>query len=255
MEVASLEAKQKTTSEEIASTLPRLQQLEDTKTRLETEVRFLAEKTKRLQPIVDERESACAGLLEKTRALQDRKVKSSSEVDGKEASLARLNTIGFRDEDLLRLRTILERMAADADVSENEARDRFFAAVGTFKEITELRRSQDAETARLKELTETQSTLIGEITALEKHRDVLRGEVSEAAASTVKQIADAGDAAVAQLHQKAENVKEQLDDLLTDAMRAAKAVGEMKAMGQKGEDAGKSLSQFIEEVKGKPGRT
>jgi hypothetical protein len=89
--------------------------------------------------------------------------------------LIRLNDIGFLDEDLLRLRSILDRTAKDSGFSHKEVKERFFAALGAFKDITELHKCQAAETKALKGLAEERSFLIGEIAGLKKQRDILRG--------------------------------------------------------------------------------
>ncbi len=183
-----------------------------------------------------------------------RLVKLLSEANGKQASLIRLNDLGFRDEDLLRLRAILERIAKDSGAAENELKERFFAAIGTFKDITELQNCQAAETVKLEDLTNKESLLTGEIAGLEKQRNILRGDIKGSAASAVQQIMDAGQNAVTQLQQQAESMKGQLDSLFAEAMRVAGVISEMNAIVEKGEDSGKTLNSFIEKVTGKVGR-
>ncbi|MDP2931417.1 MAG: hypothetical protein Q8O05_02820 [Chloroflexota bacterium] len=103
-----------------------------------------------------------------------------------------------------------------------------FAALGTFKDITELQKCQAAETEVLKNLTKERSSLTGEIAGLAKQRDTLRGEIEESASSAVKEITDTGEKAVIQLRQQAEGLKGQLDGLFAQALRVAGVTGEMK---------------------------
>lgn len=128
-------------------------------------------------------------------------------------------------------------------------------ALSAFKGITELENRQAVERALLKNLTKEQSLLAGEIAGLGKQRDILRGDIKESASSAVQQITDAGQNAVTQLRQQAEDVRGQLDGLFAEAMRAAGVIGEMNALVKKGEESGKSLDSFIEEVRVKLGKS
>lgn len=181
-------------------------------------------------------------------------VKLSSEVEGREAFLIRLNDIGFLDEDLLRLRAIVERIAEDTGASENEVKERFFAGLGNFKDITELQKCQAAEMEMLKNLAKEKSLLTGEIASLENQRDILSGDIKASAASALQQITDAGQDAVAQLQKQAESMRRQIDTLFVHVAEAAETVGEMNALVKKGEDSGKNLNSFIEELTGKAGK-
>jgi chromosome segregation ATPase len=230
--LTSQELNLKKTTQELGNSKVKLFiELED----IESETREAKEERNRLNKELEE--------------LRKRLVKLSSEVDGKEASLIRLNDIGFRDEDLLRLRALIERIAQDSGTGQDDVKERFFAALGTLKDVTELQKSQAEETLILKSLSNKKSLLTGEIAGLEKQRDILRGEISESANSAVKQIADAGQNAVTQLQQQASDIKSQFDSLFAEAMRVAGVVGEMNTMVKKGEESGKSLDTFIEEVK------
>ncbi len=206
-------------------------------------------KVEEVKTKVIERGREMGQLSEEVKDLKAKRKKLSLEVDGKEESLIRLNDIGLLDEDLLRLKAILERIAKASGAGQKEVKERFFAGLGTFKDITELQNSQAAEAATLKNLTEEKSLLTGEIAGLEKRRDTLRGEIEESACSAVKEITDTGQKAVTQLQQQAEDMKGQLDSLFAQALGISRAVGEMNAMVKKGEESGKSLGSFIEEVR------
>ncbi len=222
------------------------QELQNSKVTLMIELEDLQSQTK-------EAKEEGTRLKKEVEESRRRLVKLPSEVDGKETSLIRLNDIGFRDEDLLRLRAIIERIPKDTGAGENEVKERFFTALGNFKDITELQNCQATETVILKDLTNKTSLLTGEIAGLEKQRDILRGDTKESATSAVQQITDAGQNAVTQLQQQAESMKGQLDSLFAQALKVAGVIGDMKAMVKKGEDSGKTLNSFIEEVTDKLG--
>ncbi|MDD5095739.1 MAG: hypothetical protein PHV74_15405 [Dehalococcoidia bacterium] len=254
MDTTSLHKKKAKLSKEVASTSAHVYKLGKGKAKLETEVGVLTDSAKGLQSRIDKSRLARTALDKEIQELQQKKTTLSAQVDGKQASVVRLNTIGLYDEDLLRLRAIIERMALEAGTGENEVKQRFFTALGTFKSITELQECQAAEMVKLEDLTSKISLLTGQIMELEKQRDILRNEITESAASTIQQIADTGQKAVTQLQQQADNMKGELDGLFAEAMRVAGVIGEMKAMVEKGEDSENTLSSLIEEVTGRVGR-
>ncbi len=92
--------------------LSQVEVIKETRGKLEAGVEAIMTKANELTSDVEEKHVENSRLTKEVEELQRRKVKLSSEVNGKEESLARLNSIGFLDEDLLRLRTILERIAA-----------------------------------------------------------------------------------------------------------------------------------------------
>ena len=249
IEAGSLAEKRAILSKEVGSISSQLEGLKKTKGKLEAEVDGLTIKVKDLKSKADENRAESQQLAKEVRQLKRRKVKLSSEVNGKEESLIRLNDIGFLDEDLLRLRAFIERMAKDSGVGQKEVKEEFLVTLGTFKDIAELQKCQAAETEVLKNLTKERATLTGEIAGLAKQRDTLRGEIEESASSAVKEITDTGEKAVIQLRQQAEGMKGQLDGLVVQALRVAGVIGEMNAMIKKGEASGKSLNSFIEEVR------
>ena len=63
-----------------------------------------------------------------------------------------------------------------------------------------------------------------------------------------------GEEAASQMQQHVAAIKEQLNTLLADALKAGEAIGEMRQALKKGEESEKTLSNFIEEVQSKIGR-
>jgi chromosome segregation ATPase len=249
LEANSLAVNKTTLTEEVGAVSSQVEGLRKTKDKLETEVDGLTIKVKNLKSKVDENMAESVRLDKEVREIKRRKVKLYAEVDGKEESLIRLNDMGFLDEDLLRLKAILDRTARDSGLGQKEVKERFFTALGTFKDIIELQKSQAAEAESLKGLTKERSFLIGEIAGLEKQRDILRGEIEQSASSAVKEITDTGEKAAIQLRQQAEDMEGRLDGLFDQALKVAGVIGEMNAMIKKGEESGRSLDSFIEEAR------
>jgi len=250
-ETSSLDEKKKKLSEEVASISSQLEVIKKTKGKLEADVEALMTKVKELESEVDERQAENSRLSNEVRQLKQQKIKLSSEVDGKEVSLDRLKDIGFLDEDLLRMRIILERIAQEKGISQKEVKERFFLALGRFKDITELKDCQALEAEKLRKLTAEESLLTGEIAELERKRDILQGQIKESASSVIREITETGEKAVLELQKQTEDIKEALDGLFAEALRVAGVVGEMKAMVRKGEESEKSLNDFIEEIHGR----
>ncbi len=252
-EAASLEEKRATLSQEITSTSTQVQELEESKTRLETKVEVLADNAKELQSKVDGSKLARSALNKEIQDLEQKKVKLSSQVDGKEKSLARLNDIGFQDEDLLRLRAILERISQDTGASQKEMQKRFFQLLSTFKGVTELETSQGAEMVALEDLTAQKSVLTGEIAALENKKSILQGENGQSASTVIREIRTMGENAVSELKQQTDDIGAKMDSLFAEALRLTVIVDEMKAAARKGEESEMSLEHFIDEIKGRVG--
>ncbi|MFC1929940.1 hypothetical protein ACFLW6_03665 [Chloroflexota bacterium] len=250
-EADSLTVRRTTLAEEIGTISLQVEELRKAKGKLEIEVDGLITMVKNLKSKANENMAENLRLAKEVRELKRRRVKLSSEVDGKEESLLRLNDIGFLDEDLLRLKAILDRTAQESSAGQLEVKEKFFAALGAFKDITELHKCQAAETEALKELTKERSFLTGEIAGLEEQRDILKGEIAESASSAIKEITDTAGEAAMQLRQQAEDMKGRLDSLFAQALKVAGVVGDMKAMVKKGEESGRSLNSFIEEATGK----
>lgn len=252
-EAASLEQKRATLSQEITSTSRQVQELEESKAKLESKVEVLADNAKDLKSKVDGNKLTRTALNKEVQELQQKKVKLASQVDGKEESLARLNDIGFQDEDLLRVRTILDRISRDTGANQREVKKRFFQLLSTFKGITELETSQGAEMVALENLTYQKSVLIGEIAALENQKSILQGQIGQSASSVVGEIRAMGENAVSALRQQADDIRATIDSLFAEALRLTVIVDEMKAAARKGEESEKRLGHFIGEIKGKVG--
>ena len=251
METASLEEKKTTVSKEVAFTSAQLQQLENARTRLETKVEVLADNAKEFQSKVDGSKLTRSALNKEIQELEQKKVKLSSQVDGKEESLARLNDIGFQDEDLLRLRAILERISQDTGASQKEVQERFFHLLSTFKGVTELESSQGAEMVALEDLTAQKSVVTGEIAALENKKSILQGEIGQSASTVMGEIRTMGENAVSELKQQTDDIGAKMDSLFAEALRLTVIVDEMKVAARKGEESEKSLRDFVGEIKGR----
>jgi FtsZ-binding cell division protein ZapB len=220
----------------------------------ESQLKVLIKKADEWKSKVAEAEKEKSGLVKEIKELRCEKTKLSSEVDGKEESLARLNNIGFMDEDLLRLRTIIERIAGDNSTDAKGIKERFFVALGSFGDLVELDKRRKVEMENMCQLTEKESFLDGEIQELEKRKAILLGEIGQATSSVAEGIKGVGEKAVSELQLQVEDIRGKFNALITDAMRTASVVGEMKAMVKKGEESAKDITDFIAQVKAGLGR-
>jgi hypothetical protein len=175
-------------------------------------------------------------------------------VEGREESLARLTDIGFRDEDLLRLRTIMERMASDDKADPQEVKEKLFLALGSFRDLAELDKRRETETENLRQLTETKGQLEGETLELEKRKAILLGEISQAASSVTEEVKGVGEKALSELRVQVEGLRGSFGDLMADAVRVAGVIGRMEAEVKNGERSGKDLEHLAAEVKAAVGR-
>jgi len=232
-----------------------LESLERTKDKLENAVEIQTAKLNELRLKTKETEQEKSRLSRETNDLQRRKTKLSSEVDGREESLRRLNDIGLSDEDLLRITNFIERTSKNKGISGNELRKKFFSALDLFEDITGLENRRKAEIQQLSELTKQQSILSGEIAELNKKKGLLEGEIVGIISSTSQKVRAIGEDAASQIQQHVADIKDQLNALLADALKAGEAIGEMRQALKRGEESEKSLSNFIEEVQSRTGRS
>ena len=231
-----------------------LESLEIIKSRLENAVEIQTDKLNEQKSKTREIEEERSRLSRETKDLQRRRTKLSSEVDGREESLRRLNDIGFSDEDLLRITNFIESISKNEGISGNELEKKFLSALDLFKDITGLENRRKAEIQQLSELTKKESILSGEIDELNKKKGLLEGEIVGIISSTSQKVRAVGEDAASQIQQHVASIKDQLNALLADALEAGKAIGEMRQALKKGEESEKSLSNFIEEVQSKLGR-
>ncbi len=63
-----------------------------------------------------------------------------------------------------------------------------------------------------------------------------------------------GEDAISQMQEQVNGMRNQLNDLLADALLAGETISEMKSTLQKGKESGKSLDNFIKEVQDRLGR-
>lgn len=230
-----------------------LESLERAKSKLENEMGIQMTKLRELKLKVKEAEEEKAGIDRDTKDLQRRKVKLSSEVDGKEESLKRLNELGLSDEDLLRLTSFIERTGKNEGISGNQVKERFFSVLSLFEDVFGLETQRKAEMEEVTKLVKKQSILTGEIIELEKRKGILEGEIGDSISSTSQRIIDVGEKAVLQIQQQVDNIDTQLNRLFKDTLRVGEIVGEMQQIVKKGENAGQSLKDFLAEARGRLG--
>ena len=92
------------------------------------------------------------------------------------------------------------------------------------------------------------------IAELDKKKGLLEGEILGIISSTSQKVRAVGEDAASQIQQHVSDIKDQLNGLLADALKAGEAIGEMRQMLKKGEDSEKALANFIEEVQSRLGR-
>ena len=248
-EAESLGKKKAELIKEVEPISLQLERSKKEKGKLENDVEILTVKLRELTSKVKEAEKERHELNREIKDLQGRKVRLCSEVDGKEESLRRLNDIGFSDEDLLRLRNLLEKIAKKEGTHANQVKESFFRALGYFASLSELHKMAEKEAEAIKKMRKEKSVLTGEIAELENRKAVLQCETSESASLASQTIRNASEEAVSQIQQEAEAIKKQLKAILADILLAGGAVAEMKAMERKGEESIKELAEFIKEVK------
>ncbi len=253
LEIDSLVKKKEELIKRMEPLRSELASLEGTKNKLENAVDIQTGKLNELQSKTKETEEERFRLSKETKDLQRRKTKLSSEVNGREESLRRLNDIGLSDEDLLRITNFVERTSKNEGINGNELKKKFLSALDLFKDISGLENRRKAEIKQLTELTREESIIRGEIAELNKKKGLLEGEIVTIVASTSQKVRAVGEDAAAQIQQHVAAIKEQLNTLLVDTLKAGEAIGEMRQALKRGEESEKTLSDFIEEVQSRLG--
>lgn len=225
-----------------------LESLERTKNRLENAVEIQTTKLSELKLKTKETLEEMSRLSKEAQDLQIRKTKLSSEIGDREELLRRLNAIGLSEEDLLRITTFIGKTSKKEGISGNKLRKRFLSVLGLFEDISGLENRLKAETQQVNELIKKESILSGEIAELEKKKRLLEGEIVAVISSTLQRVRDIGEDAASQIQQQVADIKDQFNALLADALKAGKAIGEMRQVLKRGEESEQSLSNFIEEV-------
>lgn len=231
-----------------------LESLEKTKDRLENAVEIQTGKLNDLRLRTKETEEERSRLRKETTALQRRKTKLFSEVEGREESLERLNDIGLSDEDLLRITKFIESTSKNEGISGNELRKRLFSAFGLFEDISGLENQRELEMRKVSELVKKQSVLSGEIAELDRKKGLLDGQIVGIISSTSQGVKAVGEDAASQIQQHVTDIKDQFHALLVDALKAGEAVGEMRQVLKKGQESEHTLRKFVEEVQSRLGR-
>ncbi|MBA7624968.1 hypothetical protein ES703_32388 [subsurface metagenome] len=250
-EVDSLSKAKSQLSDEIKPLSSQLDALKRERGKLENDVQIQTTRIQELKLRLKEAEEDKSTLDRETKDLHRRKVKLSSEVEGKEESLRKLDEMGFSDEDLLRLKAFIERISKGENKDVTKVKEEFFSALGLYKDISCLEQKKEAEAKGVRDLVREKSILNGEIKELEKRKGVLLGEMDKTIISISQRLKTIGEEATSQVQQQVSNIREQFDRLLVDAVNTGVAVGEMQQMVKKGEDSEKSLKNFIGEIRGR----
>jgi DNA repair exonuclease SbcCD ATPase subunit len=248
LEMASLGENKKALTREAETLRSKVESLEATKNRLENAVEIQTTRLNELKSRTKEIEEEKSRLRRDTQDLRGRKTRLSSEVDHKEELLKRLNAIGLSEEDLLRITNFIERTSKNEGISGNELKKRFFSALASFQDISGLENRRKVETQQVNELSRKKSALSGEIAELDNEKGLLEGEVGGIISSTLQRITAIGEDAASQMQQHVDDIKEQLNGLLADALKAGEAIGEMRKALKSGEESGRSLSDFVNDV-------
>jgi len=248
-EIDSLSKVKSQLTEEIKPLQSKLDTMRREGDRFENDVQIQINKLQELKSRLKEAEQERSATDKEVKDLHRKKVKLASEVDGKEETLQRLSDIGFSDEDLLRLKSFLERMGKDKKNDMAKIKEDFFSVLGLYKDIDSLEQKREAEAKEISKLTKEKSILSGEIKELEKRKGTLLGEIDNSIISTCQKIEAMGQEADLKLNEQVSNIRNELDNLMIDTINTGAAIGEMRQMVNKGEDSEKSLKRFIRETR------
>jgi len=248
-DVDSLLNKKSQLSGEIGPLSKELESLKRVKEKLEDQTEIQNTKVEDLKVKVKELKEEKAQLNRQVKDLERREEKLSANVEGKGESLLRLNEIGLADEDLLRLRNFLEKMSENAGIGSEQVRKRFFLALSLFREVSDLEKSKETEAETVKALVKEKSVLDGQIKELEKAKSTLEGEIDNSVLAISQKVQGIGQEAAQQIEHQVADIRKQLGDLFSDALKAGEVVGQMFEMVRKGEESQKSLKIFLEEAR------
>jgi len=248
-DVDSLLKKKSQLSGEIEPLSKQLESLKRAKEKLEDQTEIQNTKVEDLKVKVKELKEEKALLSRQVEDLKRRENTLSADVEGKGESLLRLNEIGLADEDLLRLRNFLEKMSENEGSDWEQVKKRFFLALSLFREVSDLEKSKETEAETVKALVKEKSVLDGQIKELEKAKSTLEGEIDNSVLSVSRKVQGIGQKAAQQIEQQVIDIRKQLDDLFSDALKAGEVVGQMFEMVRKGEESQEGLKTFLEEAR------
>ena len=98
-------------------------------------------------------------------------------------------------------------------------------------------------------MVKEQSVLEGTIEELEKAKSTLEGEIDNSVLSVSRKVQGVGQEAAQQIEQQVIDIRKQLGDLFSDALKAGEVVGQMLQIVRKGEESQKGLETFLEEAR------
>jgi hypothetical protein len=248
IEVGSLVKQKDNLTENIKSNTSELNNIINTKEKNVVAIELQSKQLKKNNDDIVGAEKKLAQTETHVENLEKQKIKLLKEVDGKEKIIKNLQALNFTEEDLLRLRNTVERMGKKGGISPEQVKDRFFSAMNRFGDFAGLEEATQEESKTLRESMKQKSLLIGEIIDLESRKAVLSGEVSKTAIDGAEQIRAASKEAVSMIRQEAETIREQIKINMEDTLVTGLAVGEMRALQNKGEESGKELKELVNEV-------
>ncbi len=169
-EVDSLSKAKLQLSNEIKPLSSQLEALKREKERLENDVQIQTARIQESKSRLKEAETEQFTLDRETKELHRRKVRLSSEIEGREESLRKMEEMAFSDEDLLRRKAFLERMSKDENNDLIKVKEKFFSTLGLYEDINGLEQKKEAEIEGIRKLVTEKSILIGEKKELEKRK-------------------------------------------------------------------------------------
>ena len=240
-EVDSLNEKKEGLTGEVESLKSEVSALEDRREEIKSAVEAESAELKQAEAVVTSAKEERAQLEVEIEDLKKERDELNLKVSSKEESLVKLKKIGLSEEDLLHLSSLVEGIAEKENVSVDQVKDEFFSALGQFVTFSGLKKVAQEKSKELEDMAEQKASLAGEVAELENRRATLQAGVGKSASAAAEQIQQAGEKAISAIQQVADNIKKEMKSILGDILDAALAVGEMAAMQEKGEKAGKEL--------------
>ncbi len=154
----------------------------------------------------------------------------------------------------MRLVAFIERTSKSEGISGNQLRKKFFSTLSLFEDVSGLENKRKAEMKQVNELVKKQSFLSGEIVKLEERKALIEGEIRGVISSISQGIRALGEDATSQMQEQVTDMKNQLNGLLADVLKAGEAIGEMRQITKEGEQSENQLASFIKEVQSRLGR-
>ena len=248
-EVESLDGKRKTFTTEVESLTAEVSALEQKKAEAESSFNSQCVELEESQSKVAESKEEHSGLSGEIENLHKERDKLQLEIGSKEESLIKLQETGLSETDLLHLVKLIEGIAEEENVGADQVKNAFFSSLNQFKNYSGLQKAVQEEEKTLQAIVKQKASLVGEIEELENRKFTLQAEIEASASGAAEQIRKAGEEAVSSIQKQTDAIREEMKSILEDTLVAGMAVGEMRAVQKKGEEAGKELEELVTEVK------